>query len=182
MYTSNRFSIVLNYASYLGYPSRTPLNVSLASGDLASIPSKWTSDIRHSVHQMRHLIVYVNLDPGELVHNQSRVLLENKKLEVAAIVGAALQELCEILAFSGNLTSLRVDFLDRGRDQLTMSNEHEILGCLGQLRDLKHVDICGPSKRAKDYLEAVMKMTKQSEKKRTDFPLARVGRSWELPG
>ena len=44
MYSSNNFSIVLDRASYLGYPSRIPRSISVVGGDLASIPSKWTWD------------------------------------------------------------------------------------------------------------------------------------------
>ena len=113
----NNFSIILNQASYLGYSSSIPLSISVAEGDLASVPSKWTSNIRHSVHQMRRLTLYVTLNPEyERDYTSSRVLLEDMKLEIAAIVGTALGELCEILLFSNNLTSLKVNFLDLGRE------------------------------------------------------------------
>lgn len=134
---------------------------------------------------MRQLTLYVTLNPEcEKVHTPSRMLLEDKKSEIAAIVGTALGELYEILSFSDNLTSLNVNFLDLGREQLTTGNEHKVLGCLGQLKELKHVDICGlPSgtKGAKDYLENVMKLSKRSEEKRKDFPLSRAGKSWGSP-
>lgn len=182
MYNSNNFSIVLNQASYLGYSCRIPHSISLAGGDLASIPSKWTSGIRHCVHQMRQLTLYVTLNPEcERVQIPSRMLLEDKKLEIAAIVGTALGELCEILSFSDNLTSFKVNFLNLGREQLTTGKEQKVLECLGQLKELKHVDICGLSdgaKGAKDYLENVMKLSKRSEEKRKHFPLSRAGKSW----
>ena len=60
MCNSNNFSIVLNQASYLGYPSRVPRSfVSVAGGELASIPSKWTSDIRDLVREMRNLVSHL---------------------------------------------------------------------------------------------------------------------------
>lgn len=170
MYKTNIFSIVLNQASYLGFRSTTPLNKSVAAGDLASVPSKWTSDIRHSVHQMRRLTLYVTLNPEcERLLTPSRVLLEANKLEIAAIVGTALEELCEILSFSDNLTSLNVKFLNLGREQLTTGNEHRILDCLGQLKDLKHVKVCGLPKGAKDYLEIVMKQSRHNRKEQQIF-------------
>lgn len=170
MCKTNNFSIVLNQASYLGFHSRIPLNISVAAGDLASVPSKWTSDIRHSVHQMRRLTLYVTLNPEcEKVCTPSRVLLEDDKQEIAAIVGTALGELCEILSFSDNLTSLKVNFLNLGREQLTTGNEHRILECLGQLKELKHVEICGLPKGAKDYLEIVMKQSRHTGKEQKLF-------------
>ena len=144
MCRTNNFSIVLKQASYLGYSSRIPLSVSVAEGDIASVLSNCTSDIRHSVHQMRQLTLYVTLNPEcERVHTPSMVLLEDKKSEIAAVVGTALGELCEVLSFSDNLTSLKVNFLDLGREQLKTGNEHRILECLEQLKELKHVESCG---------------------------------------
>lgn len=182
MCNSNKFSIVLNQASYLGYFGRTPLSVSVAGDDLASIPSRWTSDIRNCVHQIRHLTLYVTLNREcDSLHTPSRMLLEDKKLEVAAIVGTALGELCEILSFSNNLTSLKVHFLDLGREQLKTGSEHKVLECLGQLKGLKHVEICGPPKGAKDYLEKVMTFTKRCEEERKDSVLSRTEKSWGAP-
>ncbi|KAF6222902.1 hypothetical protein HO133_000953 [Letharia lupina] len=178
----NNFSIVLNQASYLGYSSRIPLSISVAGGDLASIPSKWTSKIRHYVHHMRQLTLYVTLNPEhETFHTPSRMLLEDKKLEVAAIVGTALGELCEILSFSNNLKSLKVNFLALGTEQLTTGHEHKVLECLGQLKGLKHIEICGVPKDAKDYLENIMRLSKRSEKERKEFPSSRAGYSWGSP-
>ena len=175
MCNSNNFSIVLNQASYLGYPGKVPRNISVAGGDLASIPSKWTSNIRSLVRQMRSLTLYVTLNSEcESFH----VPLEDKKLEVAAIVGTALIELCEILSFSKNLTSLKVNFLNLGIERLTTGNEHKVLQCLGQLKGLKHVEICGLPMGAKGYLENVMRLSKRSEEERKDIPLSRTGRSW----
>ena len=173
----NNFSIILNQASYLGYSSSFPLSISVAGGDLASVPSKWTSNIRHSVHQMRRLTLYVTLNREcERDYTSSRVVLQDIKLEIAAIVSTALGELCEILSFTDNLTSLRVNFLDLGREQLTTGTEHRVLQCLGRLKELKYVEICGLPKGAKDYLESVMKQSKQFEKERQGFSLA--GKSW----
>lgn len=63
MCNSNKFSIVLNQASYLGYPSKFPRSFeSVAGGELASIPSKWTDHIRDCVRQIRHLTLYVTLN------------------------------------------------------------------------------------------------------------------------
>ena len=105
-----------------------PLNVPIVGGDIASIPSKWTCDIRHCVYQMRHLTLYVTLNSeGEIVHRPSRKLRKDKKSEAAAIVGTALGELCEILSFSNNLSTSKVIFLDLGTDQLTTGNEHKVL-------------------------------------------------------
>lgn len=177
MCKTNNFSIVLNQASYLGYSSRTPLSISVAEGDLASIPSKWTSDIRYCVHQMRQLTLYVTLNPEcEIAHTPARKLLEDKKAEVAAIVGTALGELCEILSFSNNLTNLKVNFFDLGREQLTTGNEHKVLECLGRLKELKHVEIGGVPKGAKDYLEKVMRLSKRSEEERKDVHSSRAGK------
>ena len=128
----------------MSYYSRIPLSISVAGGDLASVPSTWTSDIRHSVHQMRRLTLYVTLNPEcERVHTPFRVLLEDKKPGIAAVGGTALGELCEILSLSDNLTFLKMKFLDLGREQLTKGSEHRVLELLGQLKDLKHVEICG---------------------------------------
>ncbi len=161
MYKINNFSIVLNQASYLGYPSPLPRLISVVGGDLASVPSKWIPDIRRSVYQMRRLTIYVTLNlECEEVEAPSRALLEDKKSEVAAIVSTALGELCENLSLSENLTSLRLDFLDLGREQLTTGNEDWVVSCLGQLKGLKHVEICGLRKRATDYLEHAMKRDK----------------------
>ena len=183
MCSRNNFSIILNEASYLGSCIKFPRSISVAGGDLASIPSKWTSDTRHLVHQMQRLTLYVTLNPeSESVHVPSRMLLElDKKLEIAAIVGTALGELCEILLFSSNLTSLRVNFLDLGREQLATGNEHKVLECLGRLKGLKHVEICGAPKRAKAYLENVMRLSKRSETERNDRPLLRAEKSWGSP-
>ena len=177
MCKTNNFSIVLNQASYLGFSNRRPINVSVAGGDLASIPSRWTPGIRHSVHQMRQLTLYITLNSEcERVHTSSRALLKDKKLEIAAIVATALGELCEILSLSNNLTRLEVNFFDLGREELTMGNEHRILGCLGQLKELKHIEIRGLPKRAKDYLEFVVKQSKQSHRERREILSARGGR------
>lgn len=177
MCKSNNHSIVLNQASYLGYSGRKSLSISVAGGDLESIPSKWASDIRYCVRQMRKLTLYVTLNPEcERLHAPSRMLLENKKLEIAAVVDTALGELCEILSFSNNLTSLKVKFLDLGREQLKTGNEHKVLECLGQLKGLKHVEICGLPQGAKDYLEIVTRLSKRSEEERKDFP-SRTGKS-----
>ena len=103
---TNDFSVILNQASCLGYSSGRPLNVSVVGGDMASIPSKWTSYFRHCVRQLRHLTLYVTLNSeSEKVRRPSRKLLEDKKLDVAAIVGTALGELCKILSFSNNLST-----------------------------------------------------------------------------
>lgn len=182
MYRNNSFSIILNQASYLGYSSRIPISISVAGGDLASIPSNWASDIRHCVHQMRKSTIYVTLNPEcEMVHPPSGIILEDKKLELAAIVGTALGELCEILAFSNNLISLKVNFLDLCREQLKTGNEHKVLECLGQLKGLKHVEICGPPKGAKGHLENAMRLSKRSEEERKGLPLSRAGKSWGSP-
>ena len=109
------------------------------------------------------------------------MLLEDKKLEVAAIVRTALGELCEILSFSNNLTSLEVKFQDLGREQLTTGNEHEVLECLGQLKGLKHVEIRGIPKGAKNYLENAVKLSKRSEEEWKRFPLLRAGKSQGSP-
>ena len=178
MCNSNNFSIVLNQASYLGYPGKTPRKTSVAGGDLASIPSKWTSNIRFLVRQMRRLTLYVTLNPEcESVH----IPREDKKLEIAAIVGTALMELCEILSFSKNLTSLKVNFLNLGIERLTTGNEHKVLQCLGQLKGLKHVEICGLPKGAKGYLENVMRLSKRSKEERKVIPSSRKGKSWGSP-
>ena len=106
MLKTNNFSVILNQASCLGYSSGIPLNVSVVGGDIASIPSNWTSYIRHCVRQLRHLTLYVTLNSeSEEVRRPSRKLLEDKKLDVAAIVGTALGELYEILSFSNNLST-----------------------------------------------------------------------------
>ena len=161
MLKTNNFSVILNQASYLGYSSGTPLNASVVGGDIASIPSKWTSHIRHCVHQMRHLTLYVTLNSErEKVSRLFRKLLEDKKLKVAAIVGTALGELCEILSFSNNLSTLKVSFLDLGTNQLTTGNEHKVLRCLRELKGLKHIEICGVPKAPKEYLEKVMRLSK----------------------
>ncbi|KAL9071065.1 MAG: hypothetical protein Q9161_004404, partial [Pseudevernia consocians] len=103
--------------------------------------------------------------------------LENKKLEIAAIVDTALGELCEILSFSNNLTSLKVNFLDLVREELKTDNEHKVLEYLGRLKGVKHVEICGLPKGAKDYLENFMRLSKRSEEERKDYPLSRPGKS-----
>ena len=182
MCNRNNFSIVLNQASYLGYPSKIPRSISVAGGDLASVPSKWTSHIRYCVRQMRSLTLYVTLNPEcESVHVPSRIPLEHKKLEIAAIVGTALIELCEILSFSKNLTSLKVNFFNLGIEELTMGNEHKVLECLGRLKELKQVEICGLPKGAKSYLENVMRLSKRSDEERKDFAVSRAGKSWGSP-
>ena len=182
MCKTNNFSIVLNQSSYLGYSSKIPLSISVVGGDLASIPSKWVSDMRYCVRQMRKLTLYVTLNTEcERVHTPFRMLLEKKKLEIAAIVGTALGELCEILSVSNSLTSLKVNFLDLGRGRLRTGKEHKVLECLGQLRGLKHVEICGLRKGAKDYLENVMRLSKRSEGERKVRPLSRTGKSWGSP-
>lgn len=178
MCNSNNFSIVLNQASYLGYPGKGPRKVSVTGGDLASIPSKWTSNIRSFVREMRSLTLYVILNSERAC---IRIPLEDKKVEIAAIVGTALIELCEILSFSKNLTSLKVNFLNLGIERLTTGNEHKILQCLGQLKGLKHVEICGLPKGAKGYLENVMRLSKRSEEERKEVPLSRTGKSWGSP-
>lgn len=181
MCNSNNFSIVLNQASYLGYSGKVPRNISVAGGDLASIPSKWTSNIRFFVRQMRDLTLYVTLNPEYPECESVHVPLEDKKLEIAAIVGTALIELCEILSFSKNLTSLKVNFLNLGIERLTTGNEHKVLQCLGQLKGLQHVEICGLPKGAKGYLENVMRLSKRSEEERKDVPLSGTGKSWGSP-
>lgn len=166
----NNFSIILNQASSLGYSNSIPLSISVAGADLAPVPSKWTSNIRHSVHQMRRLTLYVTLNREcESDYTSSRVLLQDMELGIAAIVGTALGELCDILSFLDNLTSLRVNLLDLGREQLTTGTEHRVLQCLGLLKELKHVEVCGLPKGAKDYLETVTKQSKQFEKERQIF-------------
>ena len=172
MCKTNNFSIILNQASYLGYSSRLPISISVTRGDLASVPSSWIPKIRHSVHQMRRLTLYVTLNSEcEKVHTPSRLLLKDKKLEIAAIVGTALGEVCEILSFSNNLTSLEVRFFDLGREDLATGNEHRIL-------ELKHFEINGLPKGAKDYLEFIMKQSKQFDRERADIGSAKGGTSW----
>lgn len=182
MCNCNKFSIVLNQASYLGCVSKIPLRVSVARDDLASIPSRWTSDIKNCVHQMRRLTLYVTLNREyESLHTSSRMLLEDKKSEVAAIVGTALGELCEILSLSKNLASFKVQFLDLGAEQLKTGSEHKVLECLGQLKGLKHVEICGTPKGAKEYLEKVMTFTKRNEEARKVIVLSRIEKNWGAP-
>lgn len=111
----------------------------------------------------------------------SRMLLEYSKSEIAAIVGTALGELCEILSSSNNLTSMKVNILNIGREKLKSGNEHKVLKCLGRLKGLKYLEICGLPKRAKDYLENVMRLSKRSEKERNDNPSSRAERSWGTP-
>ena len=120
----------------------------------------------------------VTLNPEcERLHTPSRMPLENKKLEIAAIVDTALGELCEILSFSNNLTSLKVNFLDLVREELKTDNEHKVLEYLGRLKGVKHAEICGLPKGAKDYLENFMRLSKRSEEERKDYPLSRPGKS-----
>lgn len=68
------------------------------------------------------------------------------------------------------LVTLQVNFLDLGRKQLTRGNEHKVLECLGLMKRLKHAEIWGLSKGAKDYLQYVMKLSKRFEEERKDFP------------
>ena len=124
----NNFSVILNQATYLGCAPNAK-----------------------SDH-----ICYPRFE-SERVHRPSRNLLESKKLEVAAIVGTALGELCEILSFSNNLSTLEVSFLDLGTNQLTTGNEHKVLRCLREVKETKHIQICGMPKVAEEYLEKVMK-------------------------
>ena len=111
----------------------------------------------------------------------SRMLLEYSKSEVAAIVSTALRELCAILSSSNNLTSMKVNILNIGREELKLGNEHKVLECLGQLKGLKYLEICGLPKRAKDYPETFMRLSERSDKERNDNPVSRAERSWGNP-
>ena len=108
---------------------------------------------------MRNLTICYPQFERDKVHRPFRNLLENKKLEVAAIVGTTLGELCDILPFSNDLSTWKVIFLDLGTNQLTTGNEHKVLRCLRELKELKHVQICGVLKVAKEYLEKIMRLS-----------------------
>ena len=109
---------------------------------------------------MRNLTIYYPQFERDKVHRPFRNLLENKKLEVAAFVGATAGELCEILSFSNDLSTWKVSFLDLGTNQLTTGNEHKVLRYWGELKELKHVQICGVLKFAKEYHEKIMRLSK----------------------
>lgn len=104
----NNFSVILNQASCLG-----------------CAPNAKSDHIRYPQFE------------SERVHRPSGNLVHNKKLEVAVIVGTALGELCEILSFSNNLSTLQVNFLDLGTNQSTTGNEHKVLRCLGEVKGNK---------------------------------------------
>ena len=131
MLNINNFSVILNQASYLGCAPN-------AKSDRICYPQF----------------------ESERVHRPSRNLPENKKLEVTAIVGTAFGELCEIPSFSNNLSTSQVSFLDLGTNQLTTGNEHKVLRCLGEVKETKHVQICGMPRVAEEYLEKVMRLSK----------------------
>lgn len=102
MCNSNNFSIVLNQASYLGYPSRISRSfVSVAGPELASIPSTWTQYIRYFVRQMRTITLYLTLNTEcGSVGSPQWTPLKTQKSEIAAIVSTALMRLRETLSLS----------------------------------------------------------------------------------
>ena len=69
-----------------------------------------------------------------------------------------------------------MNILDPERQELTTGNEHNILECLGQSKELKQIEICGLPKGAKG-----LKQSKQSERKQKEKFVGESGEESELP-
>lgn len=128
---------------------------------IAAMPSLWSSAFRHSIRQIQKFRIFLVFNPdSEDVGRRNTWGEWQRKKDSCLIVSDAAETICEILKFSGALTSVEIVYMDLGRPGLKTGLESGILTPFGRLRSVRHVNVDGAPGFWPKYLKRNMQLDK----------------------